>query len=45
MKILFYIRKNYVTRKGTAQIICTISIDGKKIDIGAKLAIEPKNRK
>jgi MFS superfamily sulfate permease-like transporter len=45
MNILFWVRKNYITRKGTAQIICTLSIDGKKIDIGTKLAIEPKNWK
>ncbi|PKQ66043.1 Arm DNA-binding domain-containing protein [Raineya orbicola] len=45
MNILFWVRKNYITRKGTAQIICTISIEGKKIDIGTPLSIEPKNWK
>ncbi len=45
MNILFWVRKNYVTRKGTAQIICSLSIDGKKIDIGTKLALEVKNWK
>ena len=45
MNILFWVRKNYVTRRGAAQIVCTISIDSKKIDIGTKLALEPKNWK
>ncbi|MCS6795725.1 MAG: Arm DNA-binding domain-containing protein [Raineya sp.] len=42
---MFWLRKNYVSRRGTCQIVCSISIEGKKIEFGTKLSIEPKNWK
>ena len=45
MNVLFWVRKNYISRTGTAQIMCSISIDSKKIEFGTKLSIEPKNWK
>lgn len=41
MNILFWVRKNYVNREGYSQIICTITIEGKKLDIGTKLYVKP----
>lgn len=45
MNVLFWVRKNYVTRRGVAQIVCCISVEGKKIEFGTKLSVEPKNWK
>ncbi|MCS6796247.1 MAG: Arm DNA-binding domain-containing protein [Raineya sp.] len=43
INILFWLRKNYINRKGTCQIYCGISARGKKAEFSTGLYIRPND--